>query len=495
MSSSHVDEEFPLLAPERRKQKPTPLPWAQLSIILFLQLAEPLTSQVIYPFAPDMIRNIGITHGDETKVGYYVGLMQSLFFATQALAVLHWSRISDRVGRKPVILTGLFGLSLSMYLFGLSQTFWGLVLSRCLAGALNGNVGVIKSMMAELTDSTNLARAYAYMPIAWSTGGTLGPIIGGALSRPAEQFPELFGRSKFFKQYPYFLPCAAPATFSLIAWVVMFLFLKETVSSPVSISHLFRLRKSTANLTPQNDVVSQEPSATALPSNAKFPPEESDKPLPFLALFTRRVVVAAANYSFLAIIDITFRAIQPLFFSTPIHLGGLGLPPHKIGIILSASGVLIGIFQVFFFAKIHDRWGTKNIFIVGLISAVPVFASFPLINHLARAHGLSLGVWIVVGAQVVISIVINLSFGCIFIYITAAAPNRASMGATNGVCQMTVSIMRAIGPALANSLFSLSIDNKEHHYLGGWMVYYVLEMVVFVSIAIGTLLPRQVWKV
>ena len=53
---------------------------------------------------------------------------QSIFFATQALTVLHWSRLSDHIGRKPVIMTGLFGLSLSMYCFGLSRTFWGAVL-------------------------------------------------------------------------------------------------------------------------------------------------------------------------------------------------------------------------------------------------------------------------------------------------------------------------------------------------------------------------------
>ena len=52
---------------------------------------------------------------------------QSLFFATQACTVLHWSRLSDHIGRKPVILTGLFGLSLSMYCIALSKTFWGLV--------------------------------------------------------------------------------------------------------------------------------------------------------------------------------------------------------------------------------------------------------------------------------------------------------------------------------------------------------------------------------
>jgi MFS family permease len=88
------------------------------------------------------------------KVGYYVGLMvsillppsrfplillqQSIFFATQALTVMYWSRISDYLGRKPIILIGLAGLSLSMFCFGLSKTFWSLVISRSINGALNG---------------------------------------------------------------------------------------------------------------------------------------------------------------------------------------------------------------------------------------------------------------------------------------------------------------------------------------------------------------------
>lgn len=52
-------------------------------------------------------------------------------------------------------------------------------------------------------------------------------MIGGALSRPAERFPEVFGNSTFLKTYPYFLPCAIPATFSLVAWIVTYLYLKE----------------------------------------------------------------------------------------------------------------------------------------------------------------------------------------------------------------------------------------------------------------------------
>jgi MFS family permease len=117
------DEDTPLISPLQKP--PTPVPWAQVSILLVLQLAEPLTSQVIYPFTPEFVRNVGITHGDESRVGYYVGMMQSIFFATQAITVLHWSRLSDVVGRKPIILVGLFGLSLSMFGFGLSTTYWG----------------------------------------------------------------------------------------------------------------------------------------------------------------------------------------------------------------------------------------------------------------------------------------------------------------------------------------------------------------------------------
>jgi hypothetical protein len=98
MSPQTEDEETPLLHDPQPKSGRTPLPWRQFTIILFIQLAEPLTSQVIAPFAPQvcclrlitrsvgkilktssqLIRDIGITNGDETQVGYYVGLLVRL---------------------------------------------------------------------------------------------------------------------------------------------------------------------------------------------------------------------------------------------------------------------------------------------------------------------------------------------------------------------------------------------------------------------------------
>lgn len=56
------------------------------------------------------------------------------------------------------------------------------------------------------------------------------PMIGGFLSRPATRFPDLFGRSEFLKEYPYFLPCAVPATFSALAWIISWFYLEEVCS-------------------------------------------------------------------------------------------------------------------------------------------------------------------------------------------------------------------------------------------------------------------------
>lgn len=144
---------------------------------------------------PQEIVELGITD-DPKKVGYYVGLIVrsicqlilfmlqyslrrpaakiSLFFFVECLCVLHWGRLSDRVGRRPVILFGLFGLMLFMICFGLSKTLLQLIISRALAGALNANTGIIKSMIREITDEASFPRAASFMPLTWTVGEAIG---------------------------------------------------------------------------------------------------------------------------------------------------------------------------------------------------------------------------------------------------------------------------------------------------------------------------------
>jgi MFS family permease len=126
-----------------------------------------------------------------------------------------------------VILTGLFGLTLAMVGFGLSRTYWEIILSRIAQGMLNGNIGVVKSMTAEMTDETNAALGYAFFGTTWSLGTTLGPVIGGVLANPTQRWPNSLGHSHLLKVYPYFLPCITVASVSISAFLFGFLGLRE----------------------------------------------------------------------------------------------------------------------------------------------------------------------------------------------------------------------------------------------------------------------------
>ena len=121
--------------------------------------------------------------------------------------------------------------------------------------------------------------------------------------------------------------------------------------------------------------------------------------------------IAAGNYASLSLVDIAFRAIQPVFLSTPINLGGLGMSTPTIGNLLAVQGILNGIFQVFFFARIHDHWGSKKTFITGICSVIPAFIMFPVSNALARTQGYSIAVLAAIALQTISGITIGLSYG------------------------------------------------------------------------------------
>ena len=76
-------------------------------------------------------------------------------------------------------------------------------------------------------------------------------------------------------------------------------------------------------------------------------------------------------------------------------------------------------------------------------------------------------------------------------YISSSAPNKRSLGATNGIAQTMVSIQRMVGPSAAASLFAFSLDNN---ILGGNFVYVALLGIVWVGLRAALQLPRDTWK-
>ncbi|KAG2138616.1 major facilitator superfamily domain-containing protein [Suillus bovinus] len=494
------DEETLLLQrPDQRISRTSPLPWDQFWIILFLQFSDSLVFQTLAPFAPQLIRDIGVTNGDESRVGHYVGILQSSYYTAQALTILHWSQLSDHIGRKPVILTALFAISISLFSFGLSKNFVGLVISRAFCGAFNGSNGVIKSMVMDITDTTNLPKAYGYMPLPWMLGTLVGPLIGGSLSRPADRFPEIFGRSKLLKIYPYLLPCAIPAIFALVAWLVTYsrfkevrkIFLRpcldntkygnESVSTRAPLWELIKgwlLRKSYAKPFPPSR------NGLAISANSEIVPS---KPLPLCALLTPKVLTVTASYVTMSLFYAAFNLVLPIFFSTPIELGGLSLDPPQIGAILAISGVAHGVFQLLFYAQLHERLGARAMNIAGVVSGVPITILFPVTNGLARVHGMGWTVWLSVGVQLSLLTSLVMCYPCLTLFIRAAAPNRASLGATNGIIQLVVTGAKIIGPASAASVFSYSL--QEGH--DAWLIYYYLMAIAFLAVGTSLLLPHD----
>ncbi len=114
--------------------------------------------------------------------------------------------------------------------------------------------------------------------------------------------------------------------------------------------------------------------------------DDAEKPYSLRQLMTRPVLLSVTNYAALSLVDIGYRAIQPLFFSTPISKGGLGLDPPSIGKILACFGILNGIFQVTCFARAHALCGIKRLFVGGLCCSIPMFALFPVMLWLFRSY-------------------------------------------------------------------------------------------------------------
>ncbi|KAG2346687.1 hypothetical protein BDR05DRAFT_745959 [Suillus weaverae] len=137
--------------------------------------------------------------------------------------------------------------------------------------------------------------------------------------------------------------------------------------------------------------------------------------LPFRGLLATRVVTATCAYAAAAAapIEISLRAIRPVFYAIPIEMGGLKLDAPAIGIILAIIGILNGVLQVLFFVRLHDWLGGKNLYLFFVFSRFPMLALFPAISFTAKTQGLSYFVYLLVGLQLLAFIII-ISYSCTY---------------------------------------------------------------------------------
>jgi MFS family permease len=172
-------------------------------------------------------------HIPQNEVAKWAGIISAVFSMSQCLTGIALGRASDSFGRKPVILLGLFTTMNACLVFGFSRSLPWAITTRVIAGAASGTVGIIRTTVAEMVPEKVLQpKAFSIMPLVWTIGSIFGPILGGALAKPASRYPNLLGGVTFFKEFPFALPNLVACLFFLVGLSTGVLFLKASSNHP-----------------------------------------------------------------------------------------------------------------------------------------------------------------------------------------------------------------------------------------------------------------------
>jgi MFS transporter, DHA1 family, multidrug resistance protein len=147
-----------------------------LFILVFALLVVMLGFGMVIPIFPFLINKLGAS-------GSALGILVATAALTEFLFGPIWGSISDRVGRKPILMIGMFGYALAMFAFGISNKIWMLLVFRALSGVLSS--ATITTTMAYIGDSTSEKQRGGGMGIIGAVGGAgtvIGPGIGGLLA-------------------------------------------------------------------------------------------------------------------------------------------------------------------------------------------------------------------------------------------------------------------------------------------------------------------------
>lgn len=422
-----------------------------------------------------------IPDGDE---GLYVGLLASAFALAQLVTNLFWGYLSDRIGRKPVMLVGTLLLMGCFMFFGLCKTYVQLILVHIAMGLLNGNAAVVPTALGEVTDRTNQSRAFTWLPIIYSLGSITGPALGGLLVGTV-------GADK----YPFLGPNLMSAGFLFVAVVVLAIWFRETLEKDqeedasdyttmfnkartLLAGCLGRNNKSSHENNEGDALLGQDGDATSAKDVA------SDQKSAFRQLANRTTLILLCTYLVFQLTNISFNSLYPIFASAPPP-NGRNLGPSTIGLSLSLAGLATIVFQAFVFQPLKARTGNMGTYRYSLLGMAISMALMPWIGYIDQKKtwlGIGSGkAWLYSELGVILllknicavgglsSVMLLVSFvlsslplfllapaNKLQFQITNSAPSHESLGTLNGIAQTLSAAGRSVGPFISGGLFTLT---------------------------------------
>lgn len=403
---------------------PLPSPTKKNLGILFLTLFLDLISfSIIFPIFPALLSHYlaknsqdwmlnkmlqlvdGIAHmsGNPSQISTVVlfgGMLVAVFSFMQFVFAPLWGRLSDRVGRKPVLILTISGITLSYLVWIFAGNFSLLLLSRMLGGVMAGNISTASAVVSDITTDETRSRGMAVIGMAFGLGFVIGPALGGfsSMVNPMPWFPGLNGINPF--SFVAFLAFCL-SSFNLLLVILLF---KETWNPQGGAHHIQR----------------------------KINPIKLFKPLPYVGANITNMsyfffILAFSGMEF----SLTFLATERLAYSSMDN-----------ALMFTFVGVLGALVQGGYVRRQANRVGERQMALRGLAILIPGL----IVTGFSHSSGvLYSGLFLLaLGSAMIIP--------CMTALVSLYTP-RHEQGVSLGIFRSMGSLGRVVGPLLASLLY------------------------------------------
>jgi len=182
---------------------------------------------ILLPILPYYTERLALKDNlDADRINFHIGMLTSIYPLFQLIFVIIWGRLSDKYGRKPIILVGLIGFITMNLLTGLATSLAMLYAARILGGIFTSSViPVSNAYLSDITSQKRRTKIMAWSGVAISSGVIFGPVLGGLLSQTNIHWELSFGVFHFNR---FSVPFLFAAILGLIVLFVIIKWLKNT---------------------------------------------------------------------------------------------------------------------------------------------------------------------------------------------------------------------------------------------------------------------------
>ncbi|XP_015936834.1 protein ZINC INDUCED FACILITATOR-LIKE 1 isoform X1 [Arachis duranensis] len=429
-----------------------------LFIIWIVVLCATLPISSLFPFLYFMVRDFNIAE-TEADIGSYAGYVGSTFMLGRCLTSVMWGMISDRYGRKPVIIIGVITVVIFNTLFGLSTSFWMAILMRFLLGSLNGLLGPVKAYATEIFREEHQSLGLSTVSAAWGIGLIIGPALGGYLAQPVEKYPNIFAKDSFWDKFPYVLPCFVISGFALVVSIVC-IWIPETLHN----------HKESNEFIDDAEAIENGSSGNKKDKNMIHKKEN--------LLLNWPLMSSIIAYCVFSLHDIAYQEVFSLWAVAPPKLGGLNFTTDVVGDVLAVSGISLIIYQILLYPSVERACGPIGIARISAILSIPLLQSFSFMTMLSG----TILFLVICGASILKNLLaVTVTTGLFLIQNRVVEQHQR--GAANGLSMTAMSLFKAVGPAAGGAVLTWSQKRMDASFLPGpHMVFFALNIVEAVGI-------------